>query len=249
MKCFELFDSRRYEMFLHDSAAEDYEKGVKEWIIEHKYFISAQWGRMFNGLFLDYGCGTGLVTRFLLQSKREVVGLDISRNMCKITKKLWGVQVVAGDCLNLPFKNDAFDVICISGVLHHFPNQLKIAFSEIGRCSKKAVCIVEPSATSPPLILRPILFLYKGYKWILNRLYRYTRGKYTYSIFERPLNPNIIIQFCIRKGFTISKVRFFNHIPFTTFLPENLRKQIICSMISPIRGTDVEIIAVKRQYV
>jgi SAM-dependent methyltransferase len=238
-------DAREYEMALHDAAAEDYEKGVSEWIVEHKCFISARWGRKFHGLFLDYGCGTGLVTRYLISLRREVVGVDTSRNMCKIVKKLWGVQVVVGDCLNLPFKDKAFDVICVSGVLHHFPHQLERAFSEIGRCVKKAVCIIEPSATPPPLILRFILFLYKGYKWILFRLYKRVCGKYTYSVFERPLIPAKLTELCEKEGFVVSEIRFFNHIPLITFLPETFRKHLVQSMLSPVRGTDVEIIATR----
>ncbi|MHA1833160.1 MAG: class I SAM-dependent methyltransferase [Candidatus Baldrarchaeia archaeon] len=240
----DIFDRRKYEMALHDVAAVDYERQVSDWIIEHKYFISAMWGKRFDGLFLDYGCGTGLVARFI-KPLREIVGIGISKNMCKIAKKVWGIDVIVGDCLNLPFTDDAFNVICISGVLHHIPQDLEKAFSEIERCVKEAVCIVKPSTTKPLLFLRPILFLYKAYKWFLQKLRRRLCGKYTYSIFEKPLDPRILINLCSKKGFDAREIRFFNHIPLTRFLPETIRKHLIQSMLSSTHGTDVEIIATR----
>lgn len=214
--------------------------------MEHRYFVSARWGGRFQGLFLDYGCGTGLVARNLINAGRVVVGIDISKNMCKIAKEICDIQVVVGDCLNLPFKNQAFSVICVSGVLHHLPWRLEEAFSEIGRCAKKAVCIIEPSSTPSPFpFLRLILFFYKVYKWLRYRLCRDIHRKYTYSIFERPLDPERLKKLCQKEGLKVSEVRFFNHIPLITFLPESLRKHLIVSMLSSTSGTDVEIIATR----
>jgi len=239
-------DTRSYEKGLHEAGAEEYEKGVSEWALEHRYFIAGQWGRRFRGLFLDYGCGTGLVARNLVDAGREVVGIDISRAMCEIAKRKIGFEVVVGDCLNLPFRDQAFGVVCASGVLHHLPHQLERALSEIGRCAKQAICLVEPSATPPVFILRVILFFYKIYKWVLDRLYANLIGKYTYSIFERPLHHEKLSQICKKEGFQVSQVRFFNHIPLArtrTFFPENLRRHLVESMLSSANGTDVEIIA------
>lgn len=234
---------KRCEMDLHNATVEDYERGVREWLLEHKYFIAGRWGRKFRGLFLDYGCGTGLVTRFIMNLEgREVVGIDISRNMCKFVKRRWNAEVIVGDCTNLPFKDRCFDVVCVSGVLHHIPHELERAFSEIGRCVKNAVCIVEPSTTSPHIFLRPILFLNKIYQWILFHLYKHI-GKYTCSVFEKPLNPDKLVRLCEREGLRVSEIRFFNHIPRITFLPESFRKNLVNSIISSDRGTDVEIIA------
>lgn len=190
------------------------------------------------------------MSRYIANIGREIVGVDLSKNMCKIAKRLCGIQVVIGDCLNLPFKDKAFDVICVSGVLHHFPHQLERAFSEIGRCARKAVCIIESSATSPRTFLKPILFLNKLYGWILFHLYTYThvREKYTCSIFEKPLNPKKLVRLLKKEGLQISEIRFFNHIPLITFLPESFRKHLVKSMLSSDRGTDVEIIATRNHF-
>jgi len=245
------FEPRQHEMALGETGAEDYEKGihVTGWALVHKYFVSARWGRKFHGLFLDYGCGTGLVARNLVGVGRKVVATDISKNMCRIAKAICGVEVVVADGLNLPFKDHAFSVICISGVLHHLRQQLESAFFEMGRCARRGICIVEPSATPPHLILRLLFFFHRAYEWLLYRtVYKHMRRKYTYSIFEGPLDPEKLRELCEKQGFQVSELRFFNQIPYfppfpMTLLPERLRKHLVRSMFSPTRGTDVEIIA------
>jgi len=247
-------DTRKYEMALHEVGAEAYEKLVSSWALQHKYFLAVRWGRKFNGLFLDYGCGTGVVARNLINVGREAVGIDISRNMCKNAKKKFGVQVVVGDCLNLPFKYQAFSVVCISQMLHHVPDQLERAFSEIGRCARRAVCMFEPSTTPLALILRLIWFFHEGLQFLLYqlskplyRLRKHKPEKYGKSIFERELNPEKLRELCEKEGFEVTQVRFFNFIPSIAFLPETLRKHLLYSMISSTSGTDVEIIALRYQ--
>lgn len=242
------FDARKYERNLSDAGAEDYEKGVREYVIEHKCFVSSKWGRKFSGLFLDYGCGTGLVTRHIISAGRGVVGTDISKNMCSVTKRLWGVSVIVADGLNLPFRNRVFSVVCVSGVLHHLPQELETAFTEMTRCTDKAICIIEPSTTPPAIPLRLIRFFDKVYVWLLRKsVYKLASGKYTYSKYERPLNPGKLKKMCEKHGFKILELRFFNHIPrrFTWLLSERILKHLVNSMISPLRGTDVEIVAMK----
>jgi len=136
-------------------------------------------------------------------------------------------------------------VICISGVLHHFPDQLESAFVEIDRCATKAICIIEPSTTSPLFFVRLIRFIHKLYKWIYDRLFAYCPSKYTYSIFERPLNPEMLKRLLEKHGFTIRSLIFFNHIPLPFVLSERLHKHFIQSLLSFNHGTDVEIIATK----
>jgi len=243
-------DTREYEKALHEAGAEAYEKFVSSWALQHKYFLAARWGRKFNGLFLDYGCGTGIVSRNLTSVGREVVGIDISRNMCRITKRRFGADVVVGDCLTLPFKHQAFSVICTSQMLHHVPDQLEKAFSEIGRCSKEAVCMFEPSTTPIAPILTLIWFLYETFQFYLYQLSKLVYGlrkhrpkEYGKSIYEKELNPEKLRELCQKEGFKVTQIRFFNFIPWSTFLPENLRRNLLYSMISCTRGTDVEIIA------
>lgn len=143
-------DTRKYEQMIHDAEASDYDRAiVSEYGMKHKYFTTAVWAKKFHEPFLDYGCGTGVVSTVLSKINREVVAFDISSKMAVITKnKVPDAHVVVADALNLPFKDRSFPTICITGVLHHIL-ELDGAFDEICRCAKDIVCINEPS-TSPP---------------------------------------------------------------------------------------------------
>lgn len=82
-----------------------------------------------NLSLLDIGCGTGLSTQILLNSKlgqhiNQITLLDTSPNMLQYAKQ-------KASTWNKPFKtvngyleqlNEKFDVIIISSVLHHIPN-------------------------------------------------------------------------------------------------------------------------------
>jgi 2-polyprenyl-3-methyl-5-hydroxy-6-metoxy-1,4-benzoquinol methylase len=82
-------DTRKYERVIAKAGATEYEEAiVKRSLMIHRYFTTSNWGRRFpKGLFLDYGCGTGVVSRFLVRMGLEVVAFDFSKKMCKITKE------------------------------------------------------------------------------------------------------------------------------------------------------------------
>ncbi len=63
---------------------------------------------------LDIGCGTGLFMDELKKvfPRSEVVGIDISPEMCTISK------CILGDALKLPFKNSSFDLVTMMFSLH-----------------------------------------------------------------------------------------------------------------------------------
>lgn len=72
---------------------------------------------------LDLGCGTGVITRLLLEkAKREVIGLDLSPKMIEIAKKKAEMQPLlnfqSGDFLD--FKEGDFDWIIVFNAYPHF---------------------------------------------------------------------------------------------------------------------------------
>ncbi len=70
--------------------------------------------------FLDVGCGTGYAARLVENYDFEVTGFDITPEMIKRARQNLpdGIFVVA-DAGAVPFRQSAFDVVAISGVLHH----------------------------------------------------------------------------------------------------------------------------------
>lgn len=88
-----------------------------------------------NSKVLDLCTGTGDIAGFMDKSC-EVIGLDFSKNMLDIAKKKYPwVNFIEGDCTNLPFEDNSFDVITISFGLRNIENYNK-ALDEIYRVLK-----------------------------------------------------------------------------------------------------------------
>ncbi len=89
-----------------------------------------------NGKCLDLCTGTGDIAGFLKNNGAEVIGLDFSTKMLEIARKKHPkIQFVEGDCTNLPFENNSFDVVTISFGLRNIENYDK-ALDEINRVLK-----------------------------------------------------------------------------------------------------------------
>ena len=75
---------------------------------------------------LDCGCGTAPVISLLHEkySGKRYTGIDITPKMIEAAraKKLSDVEFVLGDCENLPFDENCFDVVICSQSFHHYPD-------------------------------------------------------------------------------------------------------------------------------
>jgi glycosyltransferase involved in cell wall biosynthesis/SAM-dependent methyltransferase len=89
---------------------------------------------------LDVGCGNGLITNKLPESL-EVVGLDRSEEALKNVQK----ETIVGDILNLPLKNQSFDLVICNDVLEHLrTEEREQALKELARVSRKYILITVP---------------------------------------------------------------------------------------------------------
>jgi len=107
---------------------------AQQWLVERYGFKNIGEMRSFFGsrrLILDAGCGSGYSTSMWMnQSWRgegtaEWCGVDISTAVDLAKKRFGdtpGVHFVQADILQLPFREQAFDVIFSEGVLHHTPS-------------------------------------------------------------------------------------------------------------------------------
>jgi SAM-dependent methyltransferase len=81
-------------------------------------------------LLLDAGCGNGTLTAALSTLGMNVVGVDLSDGLGVINsnkarfagKHSQHLHFVQGNIFSPPFKNDTFNLIYCSGVIHHTPN-------------------------------------------------------------------------------------------------------------------------------
>lgn len=86
---------------------------------------------------LDVGCGTGLVTRTLVDH-HQVVGFDYSKDVLR--DAAW--PVVSGDALRLPFRDGAFDLTLSTQVIEHLTDRdLAGLAQELARVSRRYVLL------------------------------------------------------------------------------------------------------------
>lgn len=112
---------------------------------------------------LDAGCGTGAMLSMFREDcpDKNYTGIDLSEKMIKTAKrkKLMGVQFVSGDCENLPFAENSFDVVTCSMSFHHYPNPENF-FRSLHR-------VLRPGGR---LILRDMASKSKSMMWFFNHI-------------------------------------------------------------------------------
>jgi SAM-dependent methyltransferase len=119
-----------------DQYAEDYDaalaKGLSISGESKDYFAEgrAQWlGECLKrlgrgaGAILDFGCGTGSATPFLLKlpGAKSVLGLEVSPQSLKVAERLHGAPQVSFDLSNSYKPKAELDLAFCNGVLHHIP--------------------------------------------------------------------------------------------------------------------------------
>jgi ubiquinone/menaquinone biosynthesis C-methylase UbiE len=107
-----------------------------------------------NARWLDLGCGTGAFTDLILKhgAPASVTGVDPAPAQVEHAKKRFpAAQFRVGNSMELPFKDDEFDVVGSALVLHFIPDRAK-AFAEMQRVARAGGLVSgftwERSATS-----------------------------------------------------------------------------------------------------
>ena len=105
---------------------------------------------------LDCGCGTGPMISLLYEkdSSKHYVGLDLTPKMIEVAqnKNLEGTEWIVGDCENLPFEDDSFDVIICTNSFHHYPNP-QLFFENVKRVLRPGGRLILQDYTAPAPIL------------------------------------------------------------------------------------------------
>jgi len=127
-----------------------------------------------DALLAEVGCGTGQMSLYLARADRQVVALDLSRGALSLgasAARRYGIgQVgfVECDLARLPLKDEAFDVVYCSGVLHHTPDPAA-SFASIIKAVKPGGHVVlglYNRYARIPLRLRRVIARLTGFRWI-----------------------------------------------------------------------------------
>ena len=88
---------------------------------------------------LDAGCGPAPLIALLAEMypEKHFTGIDLTPAMIDKAKekKLANADFVVGDCENLPFEDNSFDVIVCCESFHHYPDP-QAFFNSVQRCLK-----------------------------------------------------------------------------------------------------------------
>ena len=118
---------------------------------------------------LDLGCASGIITRVLAPCFKRIVGTDIDLHALEYARSPETNHAVffPSDAMNLPFKNEVFDIVICAHVYEHVPDSAKL-MGEIRRVLKQGgVCffaagnrvrLVEPHYRLPLLSILPTAF-------------------------------------------------------------------------------------------
>lgn len=89
---------------------------------------------------LDVGCGSGALTLPLSKISSRIIGIDFSDLMLKKNPCNY---LINADASLIPFKNESFDLVFCSDLLHHLRNPDAVV-REMARTSRKYIILIEP---------------------------------------------------------------------------------------------------------
>ena len=112
---------------IYETCKEDYPE-IVEILKEHEF-----------DTLLDAGCGPAPLLALLseIYPDKHFTGLDLTPAMIDMAKKknIPNAEFIVGDCENLPFPENSFDVIVCCESFHHYPNPQNF-FNSVYRCLK-----------------------------------------------------------------------------------------------------------------
>lgn len=160
-----------------DAYAESYEQALERGVSlsgeESAYFARGRvrWlGKRLAELgapartILDYGCGTGATTPYLLELRgsERVIGVDASERLLEVARREYGSErarfMAAGEALD-----GSVDLAYCNGVFHHIPVDQRPAALAYVRCALRpegvfALCENNPWNPGTRLVMRRIPF-------------------------------------------------------------------------------------------
>ncbi len=210
---------------------------------------------------LDYGCGTGQASRILGRYCRPLFAVDISAASVKKNVADNGVLGCVANGLYLPFKDHAFDVVCLSGVLHHILDLARAA-GEITRVSAGYVFVSDIMPGSSPALRRSWRYpgavpklLYGSWAvlWLTNRAVRRIGGKALAGLrmpkpaktgvpsrFEKRIAAGTAEKLFLDNGFVRERLQYWTNLRFPG--DPILKRWATLALVNEIIGTHFEFV-------
>lgn len=149
----EIIFFRKFRNLDYDIFSED---GYARLLIEFENLVRPKK----NEKLAEFGCGTGAFGKRLTKYGLYVTGIDISPESISFAKSHSGnIDFLLGDIEKTGLKDESFDIVVFSGVLHHF-----LDFSEAIREGYRVLKPLGRIFAYDPNRLNPIMWLYRDKK-------------------------------------------------------------------------------------
>src|SRR3954447_23630208 len=124
-----------------DAIAGVYDESLPAHVVEHYLAKRVAYVRTHcpPGRGLDVGCGTGVLAGRLAAAGWEMTGVDPSQGMLDVLPQhAPGVRAVCASGTDLPFPDDAFDLVYCVAVMHHVaePEAVRATLGEMVRVTR-----------------------------------------------------------------------------------------------------------------
>ena len=235
-------DVLKANIAVYDNISTEYQRKKTKRIPERLSGIFGRWNQevcMENKRHLDIGCGPGPLLFWLKQYKTLGVGVDVSVENLRNARDLTGAFVACANASSLPFRDDCFDFITESAVLHHvvdWESAIK-EMARVGHADSRILIDSEPSieqwniswAAATAYKLRKPFYrfvdLVRSKRAIFNSNDDLDDVAEVHNQPGRGLSPDFLTNFFASKGYRSDCV----HSPNAQFRPErkNLPIQII----------------------
>jgi ubiquinone/menaquinone biosynthesis C-methylase UbiE len=166
-------------------------------------------------LVLEVGTGSGLHAGYVIQNFEFIhyIGIDLSEKMLNLarTRSLSSLKekcdLAVGDGMLLPFNDNTFDAVYISGSLHHFSHPFE-GIQEICRVTKPggSIAVMEPNR------FFPINFFYAVFNPLERNILRMSRGNLMEWAMESPLTDVNVSNFIYTPPLSFLDSKFLDRI-------------------------------------
>ena len=161
-----------------------------------------------HGRLLDVAIGTGYPFAWILRESNEIYGIDIAPKLIEKCKRLYpDVNCMVGDCENLPYKDNFFNLVYTFHLTWYFPDLIK-TISEMIRVTISGGLVIfdiqnvnnKTNSKSNKKRIRKYRFRYLFYpfhffKQIIKIILHRTDIRWEISLHETPTNPQILTKY------------------------------------------------------
>jgi 2-polyprenyl-3-methyl-5-hydroxy-6-metoxy-1,4-benzoquinol methylase len=113
-----------------------------------------------NRLVLDAGCGYGAFSIELAQKKCRLISIDIVQELTKKTVSRTNQSGSVADAMNLPFRDEAFEIVISSEMVEHTPDPTLAVLELVRVLKRNGYLIITTPNRNWQFIVRTASFLH-----------------------------------------------------------------------------------------